>query len=210
MSQWYLGGHTYVGVGWDGPQAVRVDFVSDYLTGWHWQLYAGRKLIGVTSLPTARRVVGQLLVDDAPAQLLLLRVAAASRLTDFGQVIPAEAFHRYAIEFTVSGAQPDTHHFDITGSTAAGGSVDDTNLIARVEYRGDMVYRQPLPALATGGAWTFRVTPRDDALPLGNAGTPTDVTITAELPPADLALLDDGNRFTLAVDAGDLVAAFTY
>lgn len=65
MSLWYLGGHTIVGVGWEGPRAVRVDFVSQYLTGWQWQLYAGRKLIGVTTLPTARSVVGQLLVDDA-------------------------------------------------------------------------------------------------------------------------------------------------
>ena len=95
MSTWYLGGMRIVGVGWEGPRAVRVDFVSQHLTSWQWQLYAGRKLIGVSTLPTARSVVGQLLIDDAPAQLLLLRVAAASRLTDFGALIPAESFHRF-------------------------------------------------------------------------------------------------------------------
>jgi hypothetical protein len=208
----YLGGHTITAAGWNGPRAVFVDFVSQYLTGWHWQLYAGRSLIGVTHSPTARRVAGQLLADEAPASLTLIRVDGASRLTDYGSLLPDVPWNRYALEWEPSGYAADASHWDLTASPAAGEAVDDTNLIARIEYTGDKPYRFVLPPLPTAGEWIYRLTPRDNALPLGNAGTAANVTITAELPPPDFALQDGGNRFTLSVDAdaGELVAAFAY
>lgn len=207
---WYLGGQTIVAAGWVGPRAVYVDFVSEYTSGWHWQLYAGRTLIGVTAASTSRQVVGQLVVDDAPAPLTLVRVDAANRTTNYGDLIPRQPWNRYALAWTASSYPADADHFQITGSPAAGEAVSDDNVIARVPFRGDGDYRFALPPLATAGEWDFRITPRDNALPSGNAGTPTDVSITAEIPPADLPLDDGGNRFTLAVEAGDLVAAFSY
>lgn len=208
----YLGGHTITAAGWDGPRAVFVTFVSDYLAGWHWQLYAGRTLIGATHSPTARRVVGQVLADDAPATLTLIRVDAANRLTDYGASLPDVPTHRFALEWTATGYPADASHWDLTGNTAAGGDVDDANLIARIEYRGDFGYRFELPPLPTAGEWKYRLTPRDNALPSGNAGTAANITIDAELPPPDFALQSDGNRFTLTVDegAGELVAGFAY
>ena len=208
----YLGGHTPIAAGWAGPRAVYVDFVSDYLTGWHWQLYAGRTLIGVTKSTTNRRVVGQLLADDAPASMLLIRVDAANRLTDYGASLPDVPWHRFALEWTASGYPVDASHWDLAASNAAGEDVDAENIIARIEYRGDMDYRFVLPPLPTAGAWKYRLTPRDNALPLGNAGTAANITIDAEIPPPDVALLSDGNRFTMAVDGdtSELVVAFSY
>lgn len=207
---WFLGGHTIVAAGWVGPRAVFVDFVAEYTTGWHWQLYAGRTLIGVTPASTSRRVVGQLVVSDAPAPLTLVRVDSANRTTDYGALIPRQPWNRFSLLWTAADYPADAHHFDITGSPAAGESIDSSNVIAREPFRGNGNYRFNLAPLPTAGVWEFRITPRDNALPLGNAGTPDDVTITAEIAPADLPIDEDGNRFDLAVDDGDLVATFDY
>ena len=210
MSNWYLGGQTPIAAGWVGPRAVYVDFTSSITRGWHFQLYAGRKLIGVTSTTTARRVVGQLVVSDAPAPLTLIRVRSSERTTDFGPQLPRLPWNRFVLVWSAADYPADAHHFRITAAREAGGAVDDTNELALVEYLGDIAYRHALPPLPTAGTWRYRISPRDDARPAGNAGTPTDVTIVAEVPPADFSLDDHGNRFTLTVDAGDLVASFTY
>ncbi len=207
---WFLGGQTIVGAGWVGPRAVVVDFVSEYTSGWHWQLYAGRTLIGVTLSSASRQVVGQLIVDAVPAPLTLIRVDAANRTTDFGALLPAVPWNRYRLNWSVESYPGDTAHFDILASPAAGEAVDETEPVARVPFRGDGDYSHSLNPFPTAGDWDFRIVPRDNALPLGNAGTPTDITITAETPPPDLAIDSDGNRFTLTVDDGELVAAFSY
>lgn len=207
---WYLGGHTIVAAGWVGPRAVYVDFVSQYTAGWHWQLYAGRKLIGATTSSTARMVTGQLIVDDAPAPLTLVRVDAANRTTDYGDLLPVLPWNRFILLWTVSGYPADAHHFDVLQSPAAGEPVDTDEPIARVPFRGNGSYNYPPAPLPTAGEWNFRIVPRDNALPLGNAGTATDISITAAIAPADVPFDADGNRFSLSVDEGDLVAAFSY
>ena len=205
----FLGGHTIVAAGWAGPRAVFVDFVSQYSTGWHWQLYAGRTLIGVTPASSARRIIGQLVVDTAPAALTLIRVDAANRTTDYGALLPAVPWHRYRIRWSVSSFPADTSHFDVLAGPAAGEPVD-AEPVARVPFRGDGDYSHVPAPFPTAGDWSFQIVPRDNARPMGNAGTPTDIVISAALPPADLAFDGNGNRFSLTVDAGDLVAAFTY
>lgn len=206
---WYLGGQTIVGAGWVGPRAVYVDFVSDEDGGWHWQLYAGRTMIGVTQSSASRQVVGQLIADEAPATLTLVRVDAANRTTDYGALLPEVPWHRYRLNWTATSYPADTSHFDILASPSAGEAVD-SEPVARVPFRGNGDYSFSPSPFPSAGDWAFRIVPRDNALPLGNAGTATDVTITAALPPADLPLDSDGNRFTLTVDAGDLIAAFAY
>lgn len=207
---WYLGGQTIVGAGWVGPRAVYVDFVSEYTVGWHWQLYAGRTLIGVSTTSASRQVVGQLIADEAPAPLMLIRVDAANRSTNFGTLLPEAPWHRYRLNWTATSYPADTSHFDVLASPAAGEPVDDSEPVARVSYRGDGDYSFTPAPLPTAGEWNYRIVPRDNALPLGNAGTATDITIEAAMAPPDLPIDTDGNRFTLTVEAGDLVAAFSY
>jgi hypothetical protein len=205
----YLGGQTIVAAGWLGPQSVYVDFDSDYTTGWQWQLYANRTLIGITRLTTDRRIVGQLVTSGVPAPLTLLRVPSADVMTDFGATIPSGAWNRYLLSWTASSSDADLDHWDITAGAAPGDEPDPANVIARVPYYGDRDYSFVLPGLSQPGTWKFAVTPRDNAKPLGNAGTPVVVTIVAAVPPPDLAFSGDA-RFTAAVAAGVLTASFAY
>jgi len=207
---YFLGGMTIVGVGWAGPHAVYVDFASDYVTDWHWQLYANRTLIGISDDPSDRRVIGQLRAAAAPAPLTLVRVSSDSRQTDYGAELPSQAWNQYTLAWAASGYPSDADHFEITGSTEPGGSVDADNVLGRVPFGGNRSYQFPLEPFDMGGIWTFRITPRDNALPSGNAGTPSDVAITVAVPPADVVMDDDGNRFSLSVAGGELTVGFEY
>lgn len=206
----YLGGMTIVKAGWLGQRSLFVEFVSDYTSGWLWQLYANRTLIGRTSSPRERRVVGQLLDAAVPAPLTLLRVDSANALTDYGASLPAQPWNRFALEWTAAGYPSDAHHFEVTGSLEAGEAVDADNVLANIPFTGNGPYRFVLPPLASAGDWSFAITPRDDALPAGNAGTVEEVTITAAVPPPDLPFDDEGDRFTLSAEAGVVTAAFSY
>lgn len=207
---YFLGGHTITKAGWAGPRAVYVEFVSQYTSGWVWQLYAGRKRIGSTLVPADRRVVGQLIVDDAPAPLTVVRVDIANRLTDYGPQLPEMPWHRFLLQWSAASYPADTDRFIITASSAPGEAADANNVLAEPQFIGDGDYQLVLPPLPQSGAWTYRITPVDNALPDGNTGTPEDVTVTAEVPPADLAMQSDGNRFTAAVSGGVLTVSFGY
>ena len=91
----------------------------------------------------------------------------------------------------------------------APGESPATFRVARVPFLGNTDYRFLLPPLTAGGAWEYAVVPRDGSLPEGNAGTPATVTIDAAVYPPDLTRQADGSRFSIAVDAGDLVLGFT-
>lgn len=92
---------------------------------------------------------------------------------------------------------------------AAAGEEPET-LLARVEYLGDISYSFDLPELTSGGLWQYRLTPRDNALPLGNAGTAETVEIAALVYPADVALDEDGNRFQVALVEGVATISFDW
>lgn len=212
MSLWYLGGMTITNAGWLGPQSVYVDFVSQYGDGdgWLWQLYANRTLIGGTSWQGERRAIGQLLSSGVPTVLTLIRVDAAEILTDFGQELPAGPWNRFLLSWDASGSDDDLHHWDITAGANPGDSPDPENIIARVPYYGDRAYSFLLPPFDKTGTWNYAVTPRDNAKPLGNAGTPVVVSIASATPPPDVAFNDDSSRFTVAIEAGVLTAAFSW
>lgn len=206
----YFGGMTPYRTGWLGPRAVYVDFLSEYTSGWLFQLYAGRRLIGATASPRERRVSGQLLVEDAPCPLTLLRVRPGLRWRDFSSHLPRLAWNRYVLQWQVDAYPPDAKAFEITSSRIAGEPVDPSHVLALVPYAGNRQYEFPLPPIASSGVWVYRLTPRDDAEPSGNAGDSVDVTIDAVVPPADVRLDDAGQRFSLEVVDGELTATFHY
>jgi hypothetical protein len=210
MSTAYLGGMTIVAAGWLGPQAVFVDFVSQYAVDWLWQLYANRTLIGATGSSGERRIVGQVLSDAIPAVLTLLRVDAADIAVDFGSTLPSGPWNRYALQWTASGSSADLDHWDVTQGANPGDAPDPTNIIARVPYYGDRDYSFVLPPFTAIGTWNYAVTPRDNAKPLGNAGTPVVVSVATSTPPPDVQLNADGSRFTPSITAGVLNVDFAW
>lgn len=204
----FLGGFRITKAGLAGANAVYVEFVSDSTTDL-FQLYAGRTLIGCTARPTERRVVGQLFPSDAPYPLSIVRVSQAERLTDFGSILPPYPWNRFKLGWSVAAPSSDIHHFDVLAAPDAGEPVAVTPLAA-VPYRGVGDYEFIVPPIARSGTWAYEIVPRDDAKPLGNAGTSLEVEVEALVPPPDVTPDSDGNRFDLTVAAGNLVASFDY
>lgn len=205
----FLGGHKILRIAWDGQHALGVEFSSVY-TDRYYQLYVGRHLAGVTRSVGDRRVVGQAEPNLIPAPVLLLAVELSERNTDFGADLPERPWNQYRLDWSATSYPADAAWFDITGSRNAGEASDPTNLLARIPYVGDLAYRFDLPPLAAGGEWEYTLTPRDDALPEGNAGTADSVTIDARVYPPDVAPRDDGTRFAIAASGGVLTATFEY
>lgn len=205
----FLGGFAITFIGWAGPNAVDVRF-STLETGWLYQLYAGRTRIASTQLSTERRLVGQLFPDDTPTPLTVVRVSVADRLTNFGPRLPAWPWNRFRLAWSASSYPADTRYWDILASPAAGEAVDANNLVGRVLFAGDGDYQFAAPPLASSGEWTYRVTPRDQTFPAGNAGDSEEVAVNALVLPKDVTEDADGNRFSLIAAGGNLVAAFEY
>ena len=205
----FLGGHTIIKAGWAGPQAVYVDFRTSHTGDWLWQLYANRRLVGATQVPSVRRCIGQLRSDGAHAPLTLIRVDADNVLTDYGPQLPRQPWNQFTLAWMAAGYPADANHFQITGAVVAGGAVEPTNEIALVPFVGDGPYSFRLPPIGAAGLWPFALTPRDDAEPAGNAGNVLEVTINALVPP-DVRFDADGNRFTLSAVDGCVTASFSY
>lgn len=206
----FLGGMRIVNSGWMGYRAVFVDFVSSHRSGFVFQLYANRTMIGRTTLATERRIIGQLVDEDSPAPLTLIRVDSGNALTDYGPQIPQRPWNRFNLQWSASSFPADAACFEITGSTEADGAIDPENVIARVPFNGDGAYQYALPPIARSGDWQYAVTPRDNSMPLGNAGTSQTVTVAAVVPPPDVVMDQDGKRFTLTADEGVITAEFVY
>lgn len=205
----FLGGFEITAVRRVGLAAVRVDVATDY-TNRLFQLYAGRKLIGVSSTAGVTFVVGQLQLAHCPHALTVVMVTDADRLTDFGSQLPPRPFNQFQISWQADSFPADAKWFELAAATAVDGEVDPDNIIARVAYLGDGDYQFTLPPVDEPGAWQYRITPRDDAFPAGNAGTP--VTIEKEIYPypPDVAVDAAGTRLTASVDDGVLTVSFEY
>ncbi len=207
---YYLGGMTIEAAGWINPTTVYIDFVSQFNSGWLWQLYCNRSLCGATRAPGERRVVGQLVASALPAPLTLVRVDAANILTDYSAYLPAEAWNRFRINWTTAGMSADTDHFDVVEGDFPGGVIDLTNVLAKVPFGGDGAYSFELPPFTVNGAWAVGVVPRDNALPLGNAGATSQATVNVLTPPPDVQFNPDGSRFSVGISGGVLTASFAY
>lgn len=209
LDRWQLGGFTLTRAGWAGPLAVYLDFVAE-ASGFFYQLYANRSLIGSTDSPGERRIVGLVPPSEIPAPLTVIRVAPSQLLTDFGPELPPVPWNRFRLRWSAGGFPPDSDHFDIDVAPAPSSPFDPELVVARVPFIGNGEYQFELPPIAGSGLWQYAVVPRDNAKPLGNAGTAAVVNILALVPPPDVAQDDDGHRFTVSAAGGVLTAAFEY
>jgi hypothetical protein len=204
----FLGGFRITKVGWLGTQSVYCDFVSEFTSGWVFQLYANRKLIGSTREPRTRRVVGQLYANNSPSPLTMLRVPPDQFDTDYGQQIPRQPWNRFALNWSTSGSS-GIDHFDIVSGVNPGDPIDLENVLAKVPFTVDGDYSfEPDPVIA--GTWNYGVVPRDASLPAGTAGTPLTSSVTVVLPPDDVTPAADGNRFSVAAVTGTVTVGIVW
>lgn len=210
MTAPYLGGFRVLSIAWIGINAVQLAFQAAEYSDKLFQLYAGRRLIGCTERVTDRTVSGAVPAGSA-APLSLIVIDPVDRLTDYGHLLGWIPNNLYCVSWQAPATIGDLDHFDIVMSTAAGEAYDSDNVIARVDFDAAITtYELQLPPIVATGDWEVAVIPRDNALPLGNAGTADLVTISAVVYPADLNLNTAGHRFAVDVEAGELTASFDY
>lgn len=218
----WLGGFQIVTTGWSGRSAIYVDFQTE-ATDRLMQLYVNRRLAGVTLSFGETRVIGQ--VWDAQlsaAAISLMLVDPSESFTDFGDLLETKPWNRYTLSFTIpDGYAADTHHFDILKASHYDSA--PTEIVARVPYVGPRIYTVDLPGIpalpmpqpadmnarSRWQDWRYRVIPRDDASPFGNAGSITDVTIPALIYPAEFVFLGDGNRFAASPAGNQLTISYS-
>lgn len=199
----YLGGLRITAAAWLGPATLRVAYASEWAGLCH-QLYAGRRLVGVSASTTARAIAAPFAAGAAPEHLAIAAVAPADRLVDFGPRLPRRPYARVRLAFEASGFPADAKFLDVTAGTAAGGAVDPANLIARELYDADGAYEVLTEPMPGSGAWNFEVRGRDGRPPDGNLGDPLALSAAVLVYPPDVALRPDGTRLDAAAAAGTL------
>ena len=205
----HLGGLAITRAEWLGTTALRVEF-STVDTGQLFQLYAGRKRIGVTSDVSERAVIGQLQPSLYPQHLTLVAVDPADKETDYGDELPKRPYNCVRLTFTISGWPSDAAFVDVVGSTEPGGAVDQDNLLVRQPYDTDRVYTATTPALPGSGDWDFEVTGRDNRPSGGNEGPALELSANILAHPPDVALNEsDGSRLSVSVAGGVATIGFT-
>ncbi|QDT84573.1 hypothetical protein MalM14_22330 [Gimesia chilikensis] len=197
-------------IGWAGRRSLAVEFGTIYTDRVH-QLYAGRCLIGHTRQLAERRILCQYNpTTGTPATLMLAAVSDGEGAVDYGDKFGRLPANRYVLSWTASSYPADADHFEITGSTEPGGEVDPENVLERLHFTGNGAYTWETPYLDGSGYHKFKITPRDQCEPDGNAGTATEVTVYSLLPPDDVAFREDGSRFLLTEDSGEVTIDFSY
>lgn len=205
----YLGGFNLTSLSWAGTTAIRAAFTTTYGTSYLYQLYAGRKRIGVTADASDRVVLGQLQPSLYPQHLMLVAVDPADRFTDFGSQLPKRPFNTVRLRFSTSSWPADAKYIDITAGTVPGGAVDSDNLLTRILFDVDRQYEYVTPALSGSGTWNFEVFGRDSRRSEGNAGTALALSADVLAHPPDVALSSSGSRLTFSVAAGVATVGFT-
>lgn len=203
------GGFEITEVRWVGRASLRVT-VATAFTGRYFQLYAGRQLIGVSSIAGEDFVIGQLFRAHCPHCLTVVMCEEGEQLTDYGSQLARRPFNQFQMAWNADSFPADAKWFELTAATAAGESVDTENVIARVAYIGDGDYRFLFPPVTEPGEWEYRITPLDDAIPSGNAGTPTDVTLSTIPYPPDVLMNDENTRLDVSIAEGVLTVDFEY
>lgn len=209
----FLGGFDITDIGWAGAAAVYVDLDhGGTYTSRLFQLYAGRRLIGVTRAPTARyaQIIGQVPTGGAASPLSVLVVEESERDTNFGHIFTRKPYSVYRATWLDPGnPDGDLHHFDVVAGANPGEAYDADNVVARVPYfAGQASYSIDLPPLPDSGEWSIAVIARDNTQPLGNAGTPQDATITALVYPPALVARGDGRPFGISIANGVLTVDY--
>ena len=206
----FMGGHKILRAYWISDSALHVEFSSSYGSTYHYQLYAGRCLIGATSSPAQRLIVGHLQPADWPPHITLLAVDLDQRLTDYGNTLPPRPYNRVVLNFTASSWPADSKYIDVTGGTTPGGAVDDSNLIERLLYDTDRQYTVTTKPLPGTGTWNFEVFGRDSRLAAGNAGDVLELSQAVLAHPPDVALNSDGSRLSVSVESQTATITFSY
>lgn len=204
----YLGGMRITSAEWLGTTALAVRFTSSWGRDYYYQLYAGRSLIGVTSSPLERQVVGQLQPTLWPQWIQLLAVDPAERDTDYGSDLPPRPYNKARVSFTASGWPADAKVIEVTAGTEPGGAVDPDNVVARELFDTNRVYRMVTEPLPGTGEFSLSVVGRDNRLSGGNVGTATPLTVNVLSQPPDVALDADDRRFSVEISGG--VATVTF
>ena len=203
-----LGELRITGIEWTGQRALSVE-VETTRADLYLQLYAGRRLAGVSERSGSGRVTGQVL-SKSPIPLTIVLVPAAERETDYGQRLPRRPWNQYRVNWSATGFPADTKWFDVAQS-AEGESVDFATAQSRVPfYEGLEAYSFELEPFDESGTYEVGIRPRDDALPDGNPGTAATLTIPASVYPPDVQLNEDGTRLSVNVSDGNLEASFQY
>ena len=209
MTAPYLGGMRITSLHWDGTQSMVVAFSSSYGSTYHYQVYVGRELAGVTDSPDDRFVIASAIPGEWPEHITLLAVTAADRLTEYGSYLPDRPYNRVRLTWTASGYAADTRCFEITAGTTPGGAVDPTNVLENVLFDTNRDYIFVTPMLEGSGDWNFGIAARDGTVPDGNLGTEATVTATILAYPPDVSHGETEPRFTATVATGTLTVSFT-
>lgn len=194
---------------WSGRHALTVE-VESPLTERYWQMYAGRRLVGISTYLGQKRVVGQVIPTHCTTPITIVMVDNVDRFRDFGNSLPDRPWNRFRFRWSATSFPADSRWFAISASPAAGAEVDYSTFLARVAYVGDGAYAFDLPAVNECGQWKYGLTPFDDAVPNGNAGTPAELAVGALVYPPDIFIDDDEQRLTAAIVDDDLVVNFAY
>lgn len=205
----FLGGFALTGAEWLGTHALRITWSTTYGSDYHYQLYAGRTLIGVTTSTTQRQLVAQLQPSDWSQVLQLVAVTTANRLTDYGSLLPLRPYNRVRLVFTAAGMPSDTKWIEITSGTAAGEAVDTDNVLALLPFAGNRVYSWRSDPLAGSGTWNFAVAARDERPPGGNRGTALALSAAVLSSPPDVVPNSSGQRLTVTVADQEATITFT-
>lgn len=204
-----LGEYTIEQIEWSGRNAlsVRIDTAR---TDRFIQMYAGRKLVGVTNTAGLLTVTGQVQPTHCPTPVTIVTVDSDDRYTEYGHLLPRRPWNRWRVAWSASAYPADSRWFAISASPAAEAAVDYDVVLARVEYIGNGSYSFELPAVNECGQWTYGVLPYDNAMPNGNRGTPDEMAVEALVYPPDLLPRDDGTRFAAAIADGVLTVDFEF
>jgi hypothetical protein len=197
---------------WVGSQSLQVTFVSHH-TDRHHQLYAGRKLVGVTSRTDERTITGHVVPTASPCPLQIVAITADLLGTDYGDSLPVRPYNKHQLRWAADGLEADTERFGVFIPTEFAGDPETLHLC--VPSTGDGNYAAEVPAVDQSGDWTYAVQPIDDAAgddPIieGNYGDATEITVRAKVYPPDLALNADRTRFTATAQDGTLTLRWAY
>lgn len=197
-----LGGATFLSANAVGRNRVSVTFSTGY-TDRLWQLYVGRRWIGVTDRVTDWRVSGVVIPTPWPEPLSLVGVDPVHRLTDFGSKLHDRPYNRRRIEFSVSSTV-DFDRVEVTRSSDAGEDVDETNIVAALQIVPTSTrYRLDLPQLTRRGEWEHHLWSVDARPTAGNRTHFASTTIPAAVYPRDFL---GSSRFEVASVSGGTIA----
>ena len=187
---------------WIDSTTIRARFRSAH-TGLRHQLYAGRTLIGETTAPGERIVVGTLRPSLAPQHLQILAVATGEAGADWGYTLPIRPYNRVKLSWTAASFPSDTKLFEVRAGTEPGGAVSSSNVLARVPFRANQTaYEYITNPLDGSGTWNFEIVARDNRAADGNAGTALAIAAVVLAHPRDVVTQSDGSRFSVSVSGG--------